>query len=74
MGKLNVIYIKKYKGVKECDGGCADGGFDGGFGMGPVDVIGGPDRWDNIIGGMQFNSVHKPRKRKLKRKKQSKRK
>lgn len=50
--------VKKKKKIKECDGACGvatqapiDAGM--GFGMGPVVVNGGPDRWDNILAPTQ---------------------
>ncbi len=46
------FYIRKNKKTNECDAGVVDGGFDYsdlGFGMGPVNPLGGPDRFDNII-------------------------
>lgn len=63
MSGYNVRYIHKV--VKECDGVC-DGGFDG-FGMGSVDIIGGPDRWDNII-GIGYSTPKRKGKKRFKKK------
>ena len=46
--------VKKKKKIKECDSAAgvatqAPIDADMGFGMGPVVVNGGPDRWDNIL-------------------------
>lgn len=46
------FYIRKNKKTNECDAGVVDGGFDYSdlsFGMGPVNPLGGPDRFDNIV-------------------------
>ena len=61
------ILRKKIKTTNECDGGGDCGGFVDGMGTA---VPGGPDRWDNIIGGMNTQaSTKKKRKRKLSRRK-----
>lgn len=68
--KRYVIHSKP-RDIEECDGGCADGGFsadfggygDLAFGMGPVNPMGGPDRWDM---GFKFDSS-KPKRYKVKR-------
>lgn len=62
--------VKKKKKIKECD--CGDCGMatqapvspDMGFGMGPVVVNGGPDRWDNILAPSQSRRYRIKRKRK----------
>ena len=59
---------KKKKATNECDGGgCDAASVDG---MGTAEP-GGPDRWDNIFGGMnsQAGLPKKRKKRKLRRRK-----
>ena len=56
--------IRKKKDIRECDG-CDSGQVspidaDMAFGMGPVNPIGGPDRWDI---GFRFASSLKRRKK-----------
>ena len=54
------VYIRKYKKTNECDTCVTDGGFDYsglGFGMGPVNPLGGPDRFDNFV-------IKKPKRKK----------
>lgn len=63
------VHVKKK--VKECDGGCIGDfapqqGEMTPMGMGPVIPVGGPDRWDNILG---YPPVRKKKKFKAKRRK-----
>lgn len=70
--------IRKKKHTNECDTGSTGSGDSGysyasefGFGMGPVKPNGGPDRWDNIITGLQ-QQTPAPKRRKYKIRKKRK--
>jgi hypothetical protein len=58
-------FIRRKKVTNECDGAVADcpncGDF--GIGMGPVNPIGGPDRFDSFL-----PTIKKSKKKKIRRK------
>ena len=66
---MKYYIVKKKPKANECDAAPAvDAAL--GFGMGPVIVDGGPDRWDNVVWPVQTQApVRTYRARKRKRKK-----